>query len=161
MTMIKVNKNHVHAIGRRKRASARVFLQPGSGLVNVNRQTVEDYFGDADKAINRILEPLRILALDGQFDVFATTTGGGVTGQVDAIRLAVARALVLVEEKEKGVSSQQAATDSEADDGEAANTHPWHKILRHEGMLTRDSRIVLRKLVGRRKARKKEQYSKR
>ena len=158
MSMIKVNNNHVHAIGRRKRASARVFLQPGSGLVNVNRQTVEGYFGDADKAINRILEPLRILALDGQFDIFATTIGGGVTGQVDAIRLAVARALVLLEEKEKGV----AAADSEAVDGEEETTsHPWQKVLRQEGMLTRDSRIVLRKLVGRRKARKKEQYSKR
>jgi small subunit ribosomal protein S9 len=152
--VVKVNDKHVHAVGRRKRSTARVFLQPGSGKISVNRLAIEDYFADAIKAQKRIVEPLVAVAQDGQFDLFVTTQGGGVTGQADAIRLAVARALVTFEEKEKG-QREETAEDSEE------NSHPWHKILRHSGMLTRDSRIVLRKLVGRRKARKKEQYSKR
>lgn len=152
--VVKVNDKHIHAVGRRKRSTARVFLQPGSGQISINRQAIEQYFADGDRAQSKIIEPLEAVAQNGQFDLFVTTHGGGVTGQAEAIRLAVARALVVFEEKEKG-SRDEALESSEE------NTHPWHKILRHSGMLTRDSRIVLRKLVGRRKARKKEQYSKR
>tara|TARA_Y200000002_G_C22683635_1_gene665099 strand:+ start:1873 stop:2331 length:459 start_codon:yes stop_codon:yes gene_type:complete len=150
---IKVNDKHVHAIGRRKRSTARVFLQPGSGKILVNRSQLNEYFSDPVKAEQRMLDPLKALALDGQFDVIATTSGGGITGQVDAIRLAIARAIVLLEEREKGARGEQ--------EEEGETTHPWHKTLRQSGMLTRDSRVVLRKLVGRKKARKKEQYSKR
>ena len=151
--IVKVNDKHVHAVGRRKCSTARVFLQPGSGQISVNRQSLAQYFADASKAESRIVEPLIAVAQHGHFDLFVTTEGGGISGQADAIRLAVARALVVFEEREKGERDNASETED--------NTHPWHKILRHLGMLTRDSRSVLRKLVGRRKARKKEQYSKR
>jgi small subunit ribosomal protein S9 len=125
----------IHAVGRRKTSTARVILRPGSGTWSVNGKPLENYF-PRDLHRIRVVEPLKVVDGEGQFDIIARVRGGGVTGQADAIRLAVSRALV-------------------ERDGE---TRP---SLRQEGMLTRDPRKVERKKPGRPKARKRFQFSKR
>ena len=75
---IKVNNKHVHAIGRRKRSTARVFLQPGKGEVMINRKPLPEHFSHADRASDKMLAPLKALSLDGQFDIIATCQGGNV-----------------------------------------------------------------------------------
>ncbi len=122
-------------VGRRKRSTARVFLQKGKGQITVNKKTLEDYFG-REVAQMVVKQPLVTADMVSGVDIMATVSGGGSFGQAGAIRLGIARALVQYDESLK-------------------------PALKKEGFLTRDSRKVERKKVGLRKARKKPQYSKR
>ena len=125
----------VQATGRRKSAVARVRFRPGTGGVTVNNRSLEDYFPSASQRM-RILEPLRITETEANYDIDATLDGGGSSGQADALRLGIARALVDVDEE-------------------------MRSPLKRAGMLTRDARIKERKKYGLKKARKAPQYSKR
>jgi small subunit ribosomal protein S9 len=121
--------------GRRKEAIARVRLVPGTGQWTINGRTLEGYF--PNKVHQQIVsEPLVTLGAEGQFDVIALITGGGVTGQAGALRLGVTRALTLID---------------------LENRPP----LKKAGFLTRDARVKERKKYGLKKARKAPQYSKR
>jgi len=124
-----------HAVGRRKTSVARVYLKPGSGKWEVNGRTLGDYFPRAS-LVQLIQQPFTVTDTLGAFDVKANVGGGGVTGQAGALRLGIARALVLVDEQHR------------------------HK-LREGGLLTRDARAVERKKPGRPGARKRFQFSKR
>lgn len=133
-----------YGTGRRKTASARVFLRRGKGSIVVNQKPLDEYFG-RETARMIVRQPLvAIKALD-QFDIIATVVGGGMSGQAGAIRHGITRALIEHEEDEDG------------GDGRTS----WHKILRKAGFVTRDPRVVERKKVGLHKARKGTQYSKR
>lgn len=123
------------AVGRRKTSVARVSLRPGSGQWSVNGRSLEDYFPRPAHR-SRVEDPVRTADAEGRFDVDARVRGGGLTGQADAIRLGVARAL-------------------------AADAEEARRPLRESGMLTRDARKVERKKPGRPKARKRFQFSKR
>ncbi len=121
--------------GRRKEAIARVRLVPGTGQWQINGRTLEGYF--PNKVHQQIVgEPLVTLGADGQFDVIARISGGGVTGQAGALRLGVARALILIDVENR-------------------------PALKKAGFLTRDARVKERKKYGLKKARKAPQYSKR
>jgi small subunit ribosomal protein S9 len=123
------------AVGRRKEAVVRVRLTPGTGVFKLNGRTLEDYF--PNKVHQQLIrEPFVTLDKDGQYDVTATLTGGGVTGQAGALRLGIARVLI----------------DMEPEDRPA---------LKKAGFLTRDPRVKERKKYGLKKARKAPQYSKR
>lgn len=139
------------ATGRRKTAAARVFLRPkGKGNIIVNGKPLDDYFG-RETARMIVRQPLSVLGIEGEFDIYATVDGGGISGQAGALRLGIARALVEYHE----------AANGGEDDGSGGSENSWRKQLRAEGLLTRDPRIVERKKVGLRKARKAPQYSKR
>jgi small subunit ribosomal protein S9 len=121
--------------GRRKEAIARVRLVPGTGQWQINGRTLEGYF--PNKVHQQIVgEPLVTLGAEGQFDVIARISGGGVTGQAGALRLGVARALILIDVENR-------------------------PALKKAGFLTRDARVKERKKYGLKKARKAPQYSKR
>jgi small subunit ribosomal protein S9 len=138
-------KQQFYGTGRRKSASARVFLKRGTGQFLVNQKPMDTFFQGASKQI-LILEPLKAIEMDGKFDIIATVRGGGNSGQAGAIRHGLARALVAYDE----------------DDGESGSgAMGLRKILGGLGLLTRDSRRVERKKVGRPKARKAKQFSKR
>ncbi|MDJ0952806.1 MAG: 30S ribosomal protein S9 [Acidimicrobiia bacterium] len=125
----------VQATGRRKSSVARVRLYPGTGEVSLNGRSLDQYFPHAALR-QRVMEPLRAVEVDGQYDVVAQLQGGGTTGQSDALRLGIARALVEVD--------------------------PEHRAtLKKGGMLTRDARRVERKKYGLRKARRAPQFTKR
>lgn len=125
----------VHTIGRRKKAVARVYLTEGSGAIVINGKDVKDYFTTA--TLQYKLEQAQALAgVEGQYDIKVNVDGGGITGQAEAIRLGISRALVQL--------------------------NPDHRAaLKPEGLLTRDPRMVERKKPGQKKARKKFQFSKR
>jgi small subunit ribosomal protein S9 len=125
----------IHAIGRRKEAVCRVYLKPGSGKWDVNGRTLGDYF-PRPSHVSSIQQAFVVTDTLGRYDVQANVDGGGNTGQAGALRLAVARALVMIDE-----------------------TH--RRKLRDLGLLTRDARSVERKKPGRPKARKRFQFSKR
>jgi len=127
--------NQIQTVGRRKRSVARVLLRPGTGQWTVNGRTMADYFPRPTHQI-RIEEPLKIAGLAGEFDVSIRVRGGGLTGQSDAVRMGLSRALVEHDEE-------------------------LRPALREKGMLTRDARQVERKKPGRPKARKRFQFSKR
>ena len=124
-----------HTIGRRKEARCRLYLKAGSGKWQVNGRTLGDYF-PRSAHVAAIQQPFTATDTLGRFDMMARVEGGGLTGQAGALRLAVARALVKLDE-----------------------TH--RRKLRDLGLLTRDARAVERKKPGRPKARKKFQFSKR
>ncbi len=123
-------------IGRRKEAVARVFLVPGNGQIIINKVPGEKYLQYNPNYLNKIWLPLKLVNLDGQFDIVVLVKGGGLTGQTDAIQLGVARLLCQIDPTNRSV-------------------------LKAYGLLTRDSRIKERKKYGLRKARKAPQYSKR
>jgi small subunit ribosomal protein S9 len=123
------------AVGRRKTASARVTLKPGTGTIVVNREPVDDYFG-RPTSVMLLKQPLELVDLLGKFDVFAKVVGGGKSGQAGAIRHGISRALLEF-------------------DGELRAT------LKPAGCLTRDARGKERKKYGRMAARRRFQYSKR
>ena len=125
----------VQATGRRKESVARVRLYDGTGSVVLNGRTLEAYFPAMAQRL-RVLEPLRVASLEGRYDVHATLHGGGTTGQSDALRLAIARALVAVDPD-------------------------LRSSLKRAGFLRRDARRVERKKYGLRKARRAPQYTKR
>jgi len=121
--------------GRRKSATARVFVKPGEGQITINKRSLDNYFGrETSRMIVR--QPLQTANLDGKFDLFITVKGGGPSGQAGAIRHGITRALI------------------EYDDNLKSS-------LRRAGFVTRDAREVERKKVGLHKARKRPQYSKR
>ena len=122
-------------VGRRKEAIVRVRLIPGTGEFKLNGRTLDSYF--PNKLHQQLIkEPFVTLEKDGQFDVIASLSGGGVTGQAGALRLAIARALIVVEPDDR-------------------------PALKKAGFLTRDPRAKERKKYGLKKARKAPQYSKR
>jgi len=125
----------VHAVGRRKKSIARLFLTKGKSEININSKKYKDYFPTAVSQF-KLLQPLSLTNNLDQFNININVVGGGVSGQVEAIRLALSRALCQINEENR-------------------------KILKPEGLLTRDSRNVERKKYGRKKARKKFQFSKR
>ncbi|NNF14974.1 MAG: 30S ribosomal protein S9 [Gemmatimonadetes bacterium] len=127
--------DQIQAVGRRKSSVARVILRPGSGEWSVNGRPLTDYFPRPSHQI-RIEEPFKATELEGTFDVIVRAHGGGLTGQADAVRLGIARALVEHDEE-------------------------LRPSLRERGMMTRDAREVERKKPGRPKARKRFQFSKR
>lgn len=133
--MAQQSQEQIHAVGRRKNSTARVILRPGTGEWTINDRTIQDFFPRLLHR-KRAEEALKVTELDGQYDVFARARGGGVTGQSDAIRLAVARAILKTDEE-------------------------FRPVLRKFGLLTRDPRKVERKKPGRPKARKRFQFSKR
>lgn len=133
--MAEQSQEQIQTVGRRKNATARVILRPGTGEWTINDRTIQDFFPRLLHR-KRAEEALKVAEFDGQYDVLARVRGGGVTGQADAIRLAVARAVVEVDEE----------------------TRPQ---LRKFKLLTRDPRKVERKKPGRPKARKRFQFSKR
>ncbi len=124
------------ALGRRKEAVARVRIIPGTGQWKINGRTLEDYF--PNKVHQQLAgSPLKLVDVEGRFDIIARIHGGGVSGQAGALRLGIARALNTV--------------DSEAN----------RPALKKAGFLTRDARAVERKKAGLKKARKASQFSKR
>lgn len=125
----------VHKIGRRKTAVARVYVSEGSGNITVNKRELNNYFTTPTLQY-KVQQPLMLTENLGAFDIKVNVYGGGVTGQAEAIRLAITRALVAINEENKAV-------------------------LKPEGLLTRDPRMVERKKFGQKKARKKFQFSKR
>lgn len=124
-----------YGTGRRKTASARVFLKPGKGALSINGKTVEDYFG---RETSRMLvrQPLELIDGLTRFDIKVTVSGGGPSGQAGAVRHGITRALIEYDET-------------------------LRKALRDAGLVTRDAREVERKKVGLHKARRATQYSKR
>lgn len=140
-------KQQYYGTGRRKSSSARVFLRPGKGEIKVNNRPLEEYFG-RETACMVIRQPLETVEALGQFDIYATVVGGGISGQAGAIRLGIARALVNYDECDL-------AADAEPDPNSV------RRKLRARGLLTRDPREVERKKVGLHKARRATQYSKR
>ena len=122
-------------VGRRKEAIVRVRLVPGTGEFKLNGRTLEDYF--PNKVHQQLIrEPFVTLEKDDQYDVIAALSGGGITGQAGALRLAIARALIEIEPDDR-------------------------PALKKAGFLTRDPRVKERKKYGLKKARKAPQYSKR
>ena len=125
----------IHKIGRRKASIARIYLSKGSGNVKINNKDLNNYFS-TDGLKSKINLPFVITETLGKYDLSVNVSGGGNTGQADAIKLAVSRALCEVNEE-------------------------YRPLLKKEGLLTRDSRVVERKKPGQKKARKKFQWVKR
>ncbi|UAB81708.1 30S ribosomal protein S9 [Marixanthomonas sp. SCSIO 43207] len=125
----------IHKIGRRKTAVARVYLSEGKGNITINKRDMEKYFTTGTLQY-KVKQALMLTENDKNFDVSVNVFGGGITGQAEAIRLALSRAMCEVNEENRG-------------------------ILKPEGLLTRDPRMVERKKFGQKKARKKFQFSKR
>lgn len=125
----------INTVGRRKTAIARVYAKPGNGDIKVNEKEYSQYFlSEIHQTL--VKQPLVAVNVDGQYDLNVNVEGGGIKGQAEAVRLGIARALVEMNEEFKAP-------------------------LRKEGFLTRDSRMVERKKYGRRKARRRFQFSKR
>ena len=125
----------IHKIGRRKTAVARVYVAKGKGNITVNKKDMAVYFPTATLQY-KVNQPLTMTNNDGNFDITVNVYGGGITGQAEAIRLALSRAMCEVDAENRA-------------------------ILKPEGLLTRDPRMVERKKFGQKKARKKFQFSKR
>lgn len=125
----------INAIGRRKSSVARVYLTEGTGKITINKKDLTVYFPSAILQFV-VKQPLQLLEVTEKYDIKANLDGGGFTGQSQALRLAIARALIKINADDK-------------------------KALKDEGFLTRDSRAVERKKPGRPKARKRFQFSKR
>jgi small subunit ribosomal protein S9 len=141
--------------GRRKTSTARVFLRRGKGQIIINGKTLDKVF-HRQTAQMVVRQPLVAVGAEDQFDIYATVAGGGTSGQAGAVRLGITRALI------KHEAELDAAHGDDAEGGEGASeTKKWHRILRKAGFVTRDPRAVERKKVGRHKARKGVQFSKR
>ena len=125
----------IHKIGRRKTAVARIYLSEGKGNITVNKRKLEDYFSTATLQY-KVKQPFIITETDGNYDVKVNVYGGGITGQAEAVRLALSRAMCEIDAENR-------------------------ITLKPEGLLTRDPRMVERKKFGQKKARKKFQFSKR
>lgn len=140
--------NQYYGTGRRKSSVARVFLKQGAGSIVINGRTLDQYFG-RETARMVVRQPLVLLDIENKFDIYVTVKGGGSSGQAGAVRHGITRALVEYDEEgTKGGSTTG---------GEVS----FRQLLRRAGYITRDARAVERKKVGRHKARKGTQYSKR
>ncbi len=132
---VQVEKNAFYSTGRRKQAVARVWMMPGTGKIAINKREIDDYFGRAtSKMVLR--QPLELTETLGRYDIYVNVSGGGLSGQAEAIRLGVTRALMQIN----------------------ASFRP---ALKKAGYVTRDPRIVERKKYGQRGARARFQFSKR
>jgi small subunit ribosomal protein S9 len=125
----------IHKIGRRKTAVARVYVAPGSGNITVNKKELNAYFTTSTLQY-KVKQPLAMTNNEDNFDIKVSVLGGGITGQAEAVRLAISRAMCDVDAENR-------------------------LTLKPEGLLTRDPRMVERKKFGQKKARKKFQFSKR
>lgn len=125
----------IHTIGRRKTSVARIFLGEGKGKITVNKKDYTEYFPTPTLQY-KIQQPFALTETEGNYDLKVTVVGGGINGQVEAVRLAISRALCQINEEHR-------------------------LVLKPEGLLTRDPRMVERKKFGQKKARKKFQFSKR
>ncbi|WP_420321537.1 30S ribosomal protein S9 [Flagellimonas sp.] len=125
----------VHKIGRRKTAVARVYLSEGKGNITINKRDLKDYFTTATLQY-KVKQPFALTGNEDAYDVKVNVYGGGITGQAEAVRLALSRAMCEINEENR-------------------------TVLKPEGLLTRDPRMVERKKFGQKKARKKFQFSKR
>ncbi len=125
-----------YATGRRKASIAKVWLTPGTGKITINGLSIDAWLGGLEAKKLRVKQPLVLTKQETSVDITATTLGGGFGGQADALRHGISRALVKYDES-------------------------FRAILKPEGMMTRDSRVVERKKPGRRKARRSPQFSKR
>ena len=125
----------INALGRRKTAVARVYLTKGKGVITVNNKKAKEVF-PTDVLQSKLVQPFALTDTVGKYNVNVNVNGGGINGQVEAIRLGISRALVLIQEDNK-------------------------VALKEEGLMTRDPRMVERKKPGQPKARKKFQFSKR
>ena len=125
----------VHTIGRRKKSVARIFVSEGKGSITVNKKNYTEYFPTASLQY-KIQQPFILTNTEGNYDLKITVKGGGTNGQVEAVRLAIARALCKISEE-------------------------FRSELKPKGLLTRDPRMIERKKFGQKKARKKFQFSKR
>ena len=133
--MVQVEKNAFYSTGRRKQAVARVWMMPGSGKIAINKREIDDYFGRAtSKMVLR--QPLELTETLGRYDIYVNVSGGGLSGQAEAIRLGVTRALMQI-------------------------NPTFRPALKKAGYVTRDPRIVERKKYGQRGARARFQFSKR
>jgi len=132
---VQVEKNAFYSTGRRKRAIARVWMMPGTGKIAINRREIDDYFGRAtSKMVLR--QPLELTETLGRYDIYINVSGGGLSGQAEAIRLGVTRSLMKI-------------------------NAAFRPALKKAGYVTRDPRIVERKKYGQRGARARFQFSKR
>ena len=125
----------IHTIGRRKASVARIYMSKGKGNITINKKDSKEYFS-TNTLLYKVTQPLKVVDMEGKFDINVHVVGGGTTGQADAIKLAIARALCELD----------------------AENRP---ALKAEGLLTRDPRVVERKKPGQKKARKKFQWVKR
>ena len=125
----------IHKIGRRKTAVARVYLSKGEGNITINKKDLNDYFTTGTLQY-KVKQPLMLTENEGDFDIRVNVFGGGITGQAEAVRSTISRAMCELDAENRG-------------------------ILKPEGLLTRDPRMVERKKFGQKKARKKFQFSKR
>lgn len=125
----------INTSGRRKTAVARLYLKPGKGNVTVNKRDVDTYFSTSVLQY-KINQPFMLTETIGQYDVQVNVDGGGITGQAEAVRLAISKALIEI-------------------------NPDWKSALKQVGLTTRDPRMVERKKFGQKKARKKSQFSKR
>lgn len=128
--------NYFYALGRRKSATARVRLTSGKGVITVNDKPAAEYFADSKYLLTKLEQPFTVLENNGKFDVSAHVTGGGHDGQLEAIRLGIAKALVVMNEDLKST-------------------------LKRADLLSRDPRDKERKKFGLRGARKQRQFTKR
>ena len=126
----------INTIGRRKSAVARIYVKEGKGNITVNGKDYKEFFSTPE-ALYAVNLPLSVCGVEGKYDINVNVTGGGITGQADAIKLAISRALVEI--------------DNET----------FRPMLKTKSLLTRDPRMVERKKYGQPKARKKTQFSKR
>lgn len=125
----------INTIGRRKAAVARIFLREGKGQITINKKDLKEYF-PLGQLQYIVMQPLNVLEAVDKYDIHVNLDGGGTKGQAEALRLAIARALVEIDPESK-------------------------KQLRAHGLMTRDPRVIERKKPGRPKARKRFQFSKR
>lgn len=128
--------NYFYALGRRKSATARVRIQPGKGAITINKKTAEEYLAGSKFLLNELERPFTIIEQNGKYDVSVVVSGGGLNGQVDAIRLGIAKALLVMNEDLK-------------------------PTLRRADLLGRDPREKERKKFGLKGARKQRQFTKR
>lgn len=157
-------KQYDYGTGRRKTSIARVFLKRGKGGITVNNKTLEEYFGGRKAAHMMVKQPLTVVDMPAHFDIKVTVKGGGTMGQAGAIRHGITRALLQYDEANmpEVVVNAQSLEDMGSEDADTpTGIMSWRKLLRAAGFVTRDARVVERKKVGHRKARKVEQYSKR
>jgi small subunit ribosomal protein S9 len=146
-----------YGTGRRKSSTARVFLKPGTGNISINAKSVDQYFG-RETARMVVQQALEAVEMTDKFDLRITVRGGGDMGQAGAIRHGITRALIKYDEE---FLNKKGANEASTEEFENIKENSYRRILRKVGFVTRDSREVERKKVGHRKARKKEQYSKR